>query len=207
MMELSGIAVFMAALTAVYLLPGPDMALVMSASVLRGPSNGLMVALGLAFSRALHVALSALGLAALFNTHPMLFDGVRWIGAAYLLLLAGKMLVSNGTEAAKAAPEARSGLTALKRGFVTNLLNPKALMFCALLLPQFVSTQHDLIGQYLALGSVLVGLGLLFDVVFAFAASAFARRLSGARRVQSAAKLLFSSVFGVAAFRLAFGGS
>ena len=58
MMELSGIAVFMAALTAVYLLPGPDMALVMSASVLRGPSNGLMVALGLAFSRALHVALS-----------------------------------------------------------------------------------------------------------------------------------------------------
>lgn len=207
MMDLSDVAVFMAALTAVYLLPGPDMVLVMSTSALRGPNSGLMVALGLAFSRALHVALSALGLAALFHTHPLLFDSVRWIGAAYLLWLAWKMFSSDAIRASETATEAHSGLTGLRRGFLTNLLNPKALMFCALLLPQFVSTQHDLTGQYLILGSALVGLGLLFDAIYAFSASTLARRLSGARCIQNAAKLVFSSVFGVAAVRLAFSGS
>ena len=103
-----------------------------------------MAAVGLAISRTVHVALSALGLAALFHTHPVLFDVVRWFGAAYLLFLAWKMLQVEKTEGFASANTTGKGLEAIRSGVMTNLLNPKALMFCALLLPQFISTEHDL---------------------------------------------------------------
>ena len=206
MISLPDLLVFVAALTAVYLLPGPDMALVISTSAFRGSRSGLMVALGLAISRTAHVTLSALGLAALFHTHPVLFDGVRWLGAAYLLFLAWKMLRAGESGESEGANDAGKGWGAIRSGVMTNLLNPKALMFCAFLLPQFISTQHDLAAQYLILGAILVGLGFAFDVVYALAASRLAKRFSGAGTLQKASKLLFSSVFGVAAMRLAVGG-
>ena len=81
MIALHDLLLFVTALIAVYLLPGPDMALVLSTSAFRGPRSGLMAAVGLAISRTAHVTLSALGLAALFHTHPVLFDVVRWFGA------------------------------------------------------------------------------------------------------------------------------
>ncbi|MDE2584483.1 MAG: LysE family translocator [Betaproteobacteria bacterium] len=199
--------VFVAALTAVYLLPGPDMALVLSTSAFSGPKSGLMAAAGLAISRTVHVTLSALGLAALFHTHPVLFDVVRWFGAAYLLVLAWKMLRAGVTEGFEGANFTGRGWEAIRSGVMTNLLNPKALMFCALLLPQFISTQYDLTAQYLTLGAILVGLGFAFDVLYALAASRLAKCFSGSGAIQKATKLLFSTVFGFAAIRLAIGGN
>jgi len=207
MIALPGLLVFVAALIAVYILPGPDMALVLSTSAFRGPRNGLMAAVGLAISRTVHVTLSALGLAALFHTHPVLFDVVRWFGAAYLLFLAWKMLRAGEPGGLESAKDAGSGWEAICSGVMTNLLNPKALIFCALLLPQFISTQYDLTAQYLMLGTILVGLGFVFDVLYALAASCLAKRFSGSGAIQNVTKLLFSTVFGFAAIRLAIGGS
>lgn len=201
----SHLLLFVAALTAVYLLPGPDMALVIASASLQGMRHGLMAALGLALSRTLHVTLSALGLAALFHAHPLLFDLVRWLGAAYLLFLAWKLCRAGAGERPAPGAGAGAGWAALKRGFLTNLLNPKALMFCALLLPQFISARHELAGQYLLLGAILVGLGLLFDGLYALAAARLARRLA-AGPVPRLPRLLFSGVFGFAALRLAWGG-
>lgn len=205
MITLPDLLVFVAALTAVYLLPGPDMALVLSTSAFRGPRSGLMAAVGLAISRTVHVALSALGLAALFHTHPVLFDVVRWFGAAYLLFLAWKMLQAEKTEGFASANTTGKGLEAIRSGVMTNLLNPKALMFCALLLPQFISTEHDLTAQYLTLGAILVGLGFAFDALYALTASRLAKRFSGSGTMQKATKLMFSTIFGFAAIRLAIG--
>jgi threonine/homoserine/homoserine lactone efflux protein len=95
----------------------------------------------------------------------------------------------------------------VRSGIMTNLLNPKALMFCALLLPQFVSTQRDFAAQYVILGTILVGLGMAFDGIYALAASRLARRFSGSASLQKAAKRVFSGVFGFAALRLAVGGN
>lgn len=206
MIALPDILVFVAALTAVFLLPGPDMALVISTSAFSGPKNGLMAALGLGISRTAHVALSAFGLAALFHAHPVLFDGVRWLGATYLLLLSWKMLRAGKSTKTEVANDASQGCAAIRRGVMTNLLNPKALMFCAFLLPQFISPQYGLAAQYLTLGVILVGLGLVFDVVYALAASSLAKRIPGGSSVQTASKLLLSAVFGFAAIRLALGG-
>lgn len=207
MIALHDLLLFVTALIAVYLLPGPDMALVLSTSAFRGPRSGLMAAVGLAISRTAHVTLSALGLAALFHTHPVLFDVVRWFGAVYLLVLAWKMLRADETGKFEGANDAGKGWDAIRVGVLTNLLNPKALMFCALLLPQFISTQYDLAAQYLTLGAILVGLGFAFDVLYAVAASRLAKRISGSGTIQKATKLFFSTVFGFAAIRLAIGGN
>ena len=207
MIAFTDLLVFLAALIAVYLLPGPDMALVLSSSALRGPRSGLMVAVGLAISRTAHVTLSALGLAVLFHTHQVLFDVVRWFGAAYLFFLAWKILRTKEIAGLEKANDGGPGWESIRSGVMTNLLNPKALMFCALLLPQFISTQHDLTAQYLTLGAILVGLGFVFDAMYALAASSLAKRFSGSSTTQKATKILFSSVFGFAAIRLAIGSN
>ena len=54
------------------------------------------------------------------------------------------------------------------RGFLTNLLNPKALLFCSVLLPQFVRSENgSMPGQFAMLGAILVATGLAFDLVYA----------------------------------------
>lgn len=82
--------------------------------------------------------------AAAFKTHPVLFDMVRWVGAAYFVWIAWKIVRSGKGSASANKIEAHTGMAALQRGFLTNLVNPKAFMFCALLLPQFISVQAPL---------------------------------------------------------------
>lgn len=202
MIESTDLFVFIAALVAIYLLPGPDMALVLSISAFGGRRSGLMAAVGLALSRALHVTLTALGLAALLNAHPLLFDGVRWVGAAYLCWLAWKLLQAPERTPTGVKANEQAGWRALQKGFLTNLLNPKALMFSALLLPQFISPSGNLIEQYLLLGAILVTLGSLFDVCYVFASLGIARHFSGSRTGQKLARLVFASIFTLAALRL-----
>ncbi|MBT2867908.1 LysE family translocator [Chromobacterium violaceum] len=205
MLSLSVLSLYLAALVAVYVLPGPDMALVMATSASRGVGAGLLTALGIAASRFLHVMMSGLGLAALMTTHPLLFDAVRWIGAAYLLWLAWKVV------RAQPAPEGsptvtESGRAAIARGFLTNLLNPKALMFCALFLPQFVSPAHGaVLPQFALLAAILVAVGLCFDTAYAFAACGLARRLKGRRATAKLQKGLLGGVFVAMAGRLLLG--
>ena len=205
MMTTPDLLLFIAALVTAYLLPGPDMALILSVSAFQGRRSGLMVAVGLALSRALHVSLAAIGLAALLKTHPLLFDIVRWIGASYLCWLAWKILRSTDTAPTNPIAAEEAGLRAMRRGFLTNMLNPKALMFCALLLPQFVSPTGALFEQYLMLGTILVGVGALFDVFYVLASSGISRRFSGSRSARKLAQRVFASVFALAAIRLAIG--
>ena len=82
---MAGLWLFFMALAVVYLLPGPDMILLLQTGARQGKGAALATAVGLAIARACHVALAALGLAALFKAAPWTFDVVRLAGAAYLL--------------------------------------------------------------------------------------------------------------------------
>ena len=99
---------------------------------------------------------AALGLAALFKTHPWAFDVARTVGGCYLVWLGIKLLRSGPVsyDAAGQAVAERAGLgPALLSGVLTNVLNPKALLFCSVLLPQFVSPALGPIGpQFAVLG-------------------------------------------------------
>lgn len=172
--------IFVGALAVAYLIPGPDMVLILHTGVLQGRAYALAVAIGLALARAIQVFLAAAGLAALLRTAPWAFEAVRVAGAAYLIWLGIGILRSRSLSPEGPGPTAsddsRAWSHAMVRGLLTNLLNPKALLFCSVLLPQFVRPENGSVpGQFMLLGTILVAIGLMFDLTFAGAGATLSR--------------------------------
>ncbi|HWH86294.1 MAG TPA: LysE family translocator [Pseudomonas sp.] len=199
---------FFLTLAVVLLLPGPDMILLLQTGARQGRGVAFVTALGLAVARACHVALAALGMAALFKAAPWTFDVVRMAGAAYLSWIGIQCLRSSlvpnlsGQELAHHEGQWRE---AIRRGLLTNLLNPKALLFCSVLLPQFiVSHGAPVLTQFAVLGLVLVGVGLLFDSAFALTGAALGRWLQHSPTAQRIQQWLFGGLLIGFAVRLSF---
>ncbi|WP_312998270.1 LysE family translocator [Achromobacter animicus] len=205
---MADMALFLGALLIVYVVPGPDMILLLETGLLRGRGQALAVAAGLAIARAAHVTLAALGLAALFKTHPWAFDAARTVGGCYLVWLGIRLLrapLAIPPLDGEAAPRHAGWGPALMSGVLTNVLNPKALLFCSVLLPQFVSPEGGPIGQQFAvLGVILVGLGLTFDVLCALAGGAVCRWMSASPRAQKVQSLVFGTALIGFGLRLTF---
>lgn len=199
---------FIGGLAAVYLLPGPDMLLVLQTGSQQGHTRALATAAGLAVARGLHVALAALGLATLFATAPWTFDVVRYAGGAYLAWIGLQLLRSPDAKANIDA--ANVGMfddghrRAWRRGLLTNLLNPKSLLFCSVLLPQFVSPgEGPVLLQFTLLGGLLVGIGLLFDAGYATLGAALQRWFAGSPLRTRLQRWTFGSLMIAFALRLA----
>jgi threonine/homoserine/homoserine lactone efflux protein len=198
--------VFVGALAVVYALPGPDMALVLQMSASRGLKHGLSTAAGLAIARTLHVTLSALGVAALLRSAPWLYDGVRIAGALYLSYIAIQIFRSPAfgldasNQTSKTLPTLRS---ALSKGMLSSLLNPKALLFCSVLLPQFVHPDAGAVwSQVVELGVVLVVIGAAFDITLALSAVRISGWLRSHPRAQVVQRWTFSAALLAFALRL-----
>ncbi|WP_280552769.1 LysE family translocator [Halomonas sp. 25-S5] len=195
---------FIGALAAVYLLPGPDMLLVLQTGSLQGHARALATAAGLAMARGVHVALAALGLATLFATAPWTFDAVRYAGGAYLAWIGLQLFRSPAV-----TPDIEPGrpsvpAAGLRRGLLTNLLNPKSLLFCSVLLPQFVHPgEGAVLLQFALLGGLLVGIGLLFDAGYATLGAALQRWFAGSPLRARLQRWTFGSLMIAFALRLA----
>ncbi|WP_339475733.1 MULTISPECIES: LysE family translocator [unclassified Pseudomonas] len=199
---------FLMALMVVYVLPGPDMILLLQTGARQGRGAALATAVGLGIARGCHVALAALGLSALFKTAPWTFDIVRLAGAAYLLWIGFQCLRTTllpSFEAAAIEVGKRRCYQAIRRGLLTNLLNPKALLFCSVLLPQFIDPRGGPgLGQFVTLGVMLVGVGLLFDSAYALVGVALGRWLQRSPSAQRVQQWLFGSLLIGFAVRLTF---
>jgi threonine/homoserine/homoserine lactone efflux protein len=205
---MAGLWLFFMALAVVYLLPGPDMILLLQTGARQGKGAALATAIGLAIARGCHVALAALGLAALFKAAPWTFDVVRLAGAAYLLWIGIQCLRStlmpnlNGENESSTVTRWRE---AIQRGLLTNLLNPKALLFCSVLLPQFIDPNAGpVLAQFATLGVILVAVGLLFDSAYALVGAALGRWLQRSPSAQRLQQWLFGSLLIGFAVRLTF---
>jgi threonine/homoserine/homoserine lactone efflux protein len=189
---------YIAALVVVYALPGPDMALVLQTSIGRGAKSGFAAALGLGLSRATHVTLSACGVAALLRNAPWLYDIVRYVGAIYLGWVAIQIFRSPAFALPGDDTAPRGGRplrTAFVKGLFTNLLNPKALLFCSVLLPQFVRPEAGPVAwQMVELGAVLLAMGACFDALYALGAA----RIAGWVRAHPLAQTLQRWTFSAA---------
>lgn len=199
---------FFLALAVVFLLPGPDMILLLQTGARQGRGAALATAVGLAIARGCHVALAALGLAALFKAAPWTFDAVRIAGAAYLLWIGIQCLRTTllpDLDAGTVTDSHAQWYAAIRRGLLTNLLNPKALLFCSVLLPQFiVANGAAVLTQFAVLGAMLVGTGLLFDSAYALTGAALGRWLKHNPTAQRVQQWLFGSLLIGFAVRLTF---
>ncbi|HEC54561.1 MAG TPA: LysE family translocator [Gammaproteobacteria bacterium] len=199
---------FLVALAVVYLLPGPDMILLLQTGARQGKAMALATAGGLGLARACHVALAGMGLATLFKVAPWTFDVVRLGGAAYLLWIGVQCLRSNllpNLNAGHSTAPAHAWREAFQRGLLTNLLNPKALLFCSVLLPQFIDPHGaSVTAQFALLGAILVAVGLGFDSCYGLAGARIGRWLERSPSAQRLQQWLFGSLLIGFAIRLTF---
>ncbi|WP_455823179.1 LysE family translocator [Pseudomonas graminis] len=199
---------FLMALAVAFLLPGPDMILLLQTGARQGKALALTTAIGLGIARACHVALAGMGLATLFKVAPWTFDVVRLGGAAYMLWLGVQCLRANmlpALDTPNTPPTAHAWRAAFQRGLLTNLLNPKALLFCSVLLPQFINPQiGSVAAQFAVLGMLLVSVGFMFDCCYALAGARIGQWLARNRSAQRMQQWLFGSLLIGFAVRLTF---
>ena len=160
------LALFLVTTLIAMVTPGPDMLFVLGCGMRGGPRAGLLATAGVATSEAIHVAVAAAGLAALFAAAPVAFTVVRIVGAAYLIYL-GVQIIRRRKADQEEAPVAGGGMSgrrAYLTGFVTNLLNPKMVAFTVAFLPQFINPALGQVWlQFAILGAILIVLEFLVD--------------------------------------------
>ncbi|MDT9697310.1 LysE family translocator [Streptomyces sp. P17] len=205
MVDMSLYAAFLVAAFALCITPGPDMVFIVAMGGRGGPSAGVMAAFGVACAMLVHTVAAALGLSALFTTLPTLYHVLRWVGAAYLLYLAVKAFRDRSVPGEDGSADSGSGMRrAFWQGAVTNLLNPKVILFNVAFLPQFVDPSLGHVpGQLLLLGGTLVLMGFLWDGFVGLLAGRLADLLRRSRRVNRWLNIVSGTVFTGLAVRLA----
>ncbi len=196
---------FAAASVMLVLTPGPNLLYLVSRTLCQGRLAGVVSLLGTTTGFWVHIVAAALGLSVVFLTVPVLYDVVRWAGAAYLLWLAFDALRSGrgGIFQPRAlAPMAPARL--FRVGVVTSILNPKVALFYLALFPQFVDpARGSVLGQSLVLGVVQIAIAFVGDLMFVLAASRVATWLAARPRWAAAQRWVLAGVFTAIAARIA----
>ena len=148
-------ALFALSATLIELTPGPNMAYLAIVGVSDGRRAGYAAVAGVALGLLIVGLSAAAGLAAAINASPLLYQGLRWGGVAYLLWLAWDGW-RDADEAVEHAALHSSLGRFFRRGLVTNLLNPKAAVFYVAVLPGFISPGADVMAQTLVLSLTFV---------------------------------------------------
>ncbi len=196
---------YLALVTVLMLTPGPDMLFVLASGIRSGSRAGFVAAVGVAVGETIHLLAAAAGLAALFRAAPVLYELLRFAGAAYLLWLGVRSLrTRGGQQVVEGRGGAQSTRRAFWRGLVTNVLNPKMALFTVALLPQFVDPSRGQVpAQFLVLGACFVALEILVDGTVGLAAGRVRRVLARRPRAARGLDVASGSVFVGLAAKLA----
>jgi threonine/homoserine/homoserine lactone efflux protein len=193
---------FIATAILLIITPGQDTFFILGRSLSGGRQAGIAAALGISTGTVVHTILAALGLSALLATSPSAFMAVKFAGAAYLIYIGVRALLSKGGglpgdgAATGSETTVRVHWPAFRQGVLTNLLNPKVALFFLALLPQFIEAgSPDKVAAFLALGLSFVTLGVIWCVMLAVAAAklrgVFLRRPSVATLLNRIAGAVF----------------
>jgi homoserine/homoserine lactone efflux protein len=197
---------FVVAMTALCVVPGPAVGLVLSQALSHGARKAVWSILGITAAGTAWFALSATGIGAVLRASYSLFFAIKWIGVAYLIWLGlATFFRTSKLAAIKPAQGSPSARRLFVGGFVMQMANPNILLFFTAFLPQFIAPRAPLLPQIaiLALTTAIIELvvqlayaGLAARVRALFAAERFARmtdRVSGS--------LLIAAGIGMAAMR------
>jgi len=170
--------------------PGPDTALIVARSTQLGLRGGVAAVAGVGCGIMVHVTAAALGISALIAASATAFDVVKFCGAAYLVYIGARMMLTrrakgNLEAAAAGIAPAMSFATVLRQGFVTNALNPKVALFFLAFLPQFVDqTAPSKALALFFLGVIFNANGTLWNLIVAVVTVRATRMVRGARSYQ-----------------------
>lgn len=188
--------------------PGADMLFIVSRSAGQGVRAGGMAALGVGTGCLVHVTAAAVGLSALIAASDVAFSVVKWLGAAYLVWLGIGLLRDKA--AGGALPRVTVPLPAVPlravflQGVLTNVLNPKIVLFFLAFLPQFVGpAQRGQGWAFLLLGVVFTVNGTLFNLAVAWIAARARNHVGRMQRVALWVRRVTGLVFVGLGLRLA----
>jgi len=180
---------FIAAGLLLNLTPGPDVLYIVTNALRSGARAGVVAALGITAGCFVHIFAAAVGVSALLAASATAFTVLKWVGAAYLVWVGVRLLLSKAQDAmnleASPADEVRArGLKGIfLHGFGTNALNPKVALFFLAFLPQFIGPQvENKTVAFLLLGLLFNFNGLWVNIAWALAAAWMARRLATVRK-------------------------
>jgi homoserine/homoserine lactone efflux protein len=181
------------------LTPGPAVLLVISQGIRRGFRSSTRGAAGILTGNAIYFALCAAGLGALLLASKRVFDLLQIAGAAYLALLGLKMLLLPDRVDERVDVSDARGAGSFVQGLLTQLANPKAIVFFTALLPQFVDPARPVAMQFVILGVISIVVELPVLLLYGYAAdrgrarygrhAPLFQRLAGACLIAAGAKL------------------
>ncbi|PWC40704.1 LysE family translocator [Azospirillum sp. TSO22-1] len=183
---------YLVAATVLVLAPGPDSLLVLARGLTEGRRAGLVATAGITAGNVVQAVLAAAGVSALIAASPTLFDLLRYAGAAYLAWIGGKALWSVAVAHRQGAapvdpPPPASARRVFANALLTNLLNPKIILFYLAFVPQFVAPERGMVGvQIFLLGLILGGMGCVYLAGVAVLSAGAARRVLTSRALRTA---------------------
>ena len=195
---------FVTASVVLSLVPGPDNLFVMSHSALKGWRIGFYTTLGLCTGLIGHTVLVAIGVSVIFQTSAIAFNGLKIVGACYLLYLAwlsvqNKELNLGGTD------RDSTNRSYYFTGVIMNLTNPKVALFFLVFLPQFVNTSNDNVTiQIFLLGLLFILSALCVFTSIAYLASFLEDTLKKSKTVNKNLNILAALVYLALAINLFF---
>lgn len=183
---LAQILTFIAGGLVVNIAPGQDVFFASACGIQGGPKAGVLAGIGVGFGILFHVTLATVGLGAVVAAHPEILRTIKYIGAAYLLWLAWKSWIAGPIE-----PGVKGSVrpwNILRRGALSNILNPKPVLFLLAFLPQFTRIEYGpLWHQILGLGLIFALFGMAvtvgYGVVAGYAGQILGRRLGIMNRI------------------------
>ena len=192
----SRLALFVGAALLLLVVPGPSVLYVVTQSVSHGRRAGIASVAGITTGTLVHIAAATVGLSALLASSAVAFDVVKYLGAAYLIVVGVRRLLGLEHAAEERARPTRDLGRLYRQGIVVNTLNPKTALFFLAFLPQFVDPSNGAAwAQILALGLLFAALGFCSDGVWAVVAGTLGDRLRRSRRFPSVQRYVSGSVF------------
>jgi threonine/homoserine/homoserine lactone efflux protein len=191
----STLAIFSLAAVALAVVPGPAVAYIVTQSVDKGRRAGIVSAFGIASGGLVHVVAATVGLSALIASSATAFTAVKLVGAAYLIVVGIRRILSRD----EPEPERESEPTPLRQlyaqGVVVNVLNPKTALFFLAFLPQFVDRNGSVALQVGILGLLFASIALLSDLGYALLADALAGRVRRSGRAARVRRFATGGIF------------
>ena len=163
------IGLFLIASSLLTIAPGPDIVYVLTRAIAEGRRAGFAAAFGFATGVIFHTALAAFGIAALIRSSEFAFSLVRYAGAAYLVYLGIRTLMSRNAFQLGSNDSSIALWTVYKQSVIGNVLNPKVTLFFLSFLPQFINMNAGPVTPQM----VLLGALFMLQTAVIFSAIAY----------------------------------
>lgn len=205
-MTLETYLLFVGASIVLCIVPGPDMIFLLGRTIAQGRKAGIIAALGINTGAYVHLLAAALGISAILATSALAFTLLKWIGAAYLIYLGVRILISK--QSALVIDSEKNSVTKNSsifwQGFLSDVLNPKVAIFFLAFLPQFVEAHSpNRLLHIILLGCTVNVIAIIINVVLVLLAGMLTLKLRQNKKLSVWLNKILGGVFVALGLQLA----